>query len=101
MGDLPYDRIEIGQPPFYNTKWLLWTYSHEAIKENKINNGKNETVGSTVHLSKCTSCAPWDTLGPNNRFFYDIKINKFLFSNLWKTGSKIIAHEDTVATIIC
>ena len=48
MGDLPFDRIETGQPPFYNTE--INYFGPILMKEKKISNGKNETVGERYSL---------------------------------------------------
>ena len=66
MGDLPFERIETGQPPFDNTE--INYFVHILMKEKKISNGKNETVGSTIHLSEYTSYVPLDSLGPKTRY---------------------------------
>ena len=48
MSDLPFDRIETGQPPFYNTE--INYFGPILMKEKKISNGKNETVGERYSL---------------------------------------------------
>ena len=49
MGDLPFDGIETGQPPFYNTE--INYFGLILMKEKKISNGKNETVGERYSLA--------------------------------------------------
>ena len=70
MGDLPFDKIGTGQPPFYNTE--INYFGPILMKEKKISNGKNETVGSTIHLSEYRSYVPLDSLGTKTRYIYII-----------------------------
>ena len=63
MGDLSYDRIEIGQPPFYNTgiDYFVPTPTKQS-RRTRSTTGKTKASGALLPC-QYTSHALWDSLG--------------------------------------